>query len=108
MTGSYVFDVNNEVFQSIYRDTVLKLDERHFLFSDDPELVSEKRALKDLNQVDQPSHPPTLESISISAEDILPTMQQSNYSQISMKDSMPPQTEEDMDAVSLTTFDDSS
>ncbi|KAK8796819.1 hypothetical protein WA588_000945, partial [Blastocystis sp. NMH] len=99
MTGNYVFDVNNEVFQSIYRDTVLKLDERHFLFADDPELISVKRAMKDLSQVDQPSHPATLESISISAEDILPTMQQSNYSQISMKESMQPQTEEDMDAL---------
>ena len=104
MTGNYVFDVNNEVFQSIYRDTVLKLDERHFLFADDPELISVKRAMKDLSQVDQPSHPATLESISISAEDILPTMQQSNYSQISMKESMQQQTEEDMDAVALLAF----
>lgn len=52
----------------------MKLDERHFLFADDPELISVKRAMKDLSQVDQPSHPATLESISISAEDILPTM----------------------------------
>ena len=100
MSGKYVFDVNNETFQSIYRDTVLRLDERHFLFEDDPELISVRRSMKGLPQVENAvSHSNPLEGITISPEDIIPAIQNNGFPQISMKVTSQPQTEEDMEMV---------
>ena len=83
MSGKYVFDVNNETFQSIYRDTVLRLDERHFLFEDDPELISVRRSMKGLPQVENAvSHSNPLEGITISPEDIIPAIQNNGFPQM--------------------------
>lgn len=103
MTGKYVFDVNNETFRSIYRDTVLRLDERHFLFEDDPELLSIRCSMKGLPQMDAPvSQSNPLEGITISPEDIIPAIQNNGFPQIPMKVTAPStQTEEDMEMVVL-------
>ena len=68
-TGKYGFDANQEMFLNIYRDTVFKLDERGYLFSDDPELLAIQRGIKDLSQLPSTVPQPTgLESIEISEE----------------------------------------
>ena len=104
MTGKYVFDVNNETFRSIYRDTVLRLDERHFLFEDDPELLSIRCSMKGLPQMDAPvSQSNPLEGITISPEDIIPTIQNNGFTPIPIKVTAPStQTEEDMEMVVLS------
>lgn len=103
MTGKYVFDVNNEIFRSIYRDTVLRLDERHFLFEDDPELLSVRCSMKGLPQMDTTvSQSNPLESITITPEDIIPAIQNNGFQQLQMKVQTPSsQTEEDMEMVVL-------
>ena len=68
-SGKYGFDANQEMFLNIYRDTVFKLDERGYLFSDDPELLAIQRGIKDLSQLPSTVPQPTgLESIEISEE----------------------------------------
>lgn len=71
-TGKYGFDANQEMFLNIYRDTVLKLDERGYLFEDNPELVAIQREMKGLPQIDSTvPHTATLDSISITTEDMI-------------------------------------
>lgn len=61
------------MFLNIYRDTVFKLDERGYLFSDDPELLALQRGIKDLSQLPATVPQPTgLESIEISEEILHP------------------------------------
>ena len=61
------------MFLNIYRDTVFKLDERGYLFSDDPELLAIQRGIKDLSQLPSTVPQPTgLESIEISEEILHP------------------------------------
>ena len=36
----YTFDTSNEVFTSIYHDTILRLHQKGYLYEDDPELAS--------------------------------------------------------------------
>ena len=53
--GKYPFNMNNDVFQSIYKDTVLKMEERNLLFEDDPELAAIQQMEKGLSVVDLPN-----------------------------------------------------
>ena len=85
-TGKYNFDTSNEEFQHLYRDVVLKLKERGYLFDDDPELLLVNRQLKGVPQLENHiSQPNPLQSISISAEDIMQNLPQGTYPTITTK-----------------------
>ena len=68
----YVFDFKNETFQSIYKDTVFKLNERGFLFADDSELLSLQRTVKLTTPIPTSAQ---LRSLSMSSNPILPSDQ---------------------------------
>lgn len=81
--GKYPFDVNSEIFQGIYKDTVLRLEERGFLFEDDPELYYIRHLDKSLSPVDGPlQQGDSMNPIAITNEDIIP---HNTYSSISEK-----------------------
>lgn len=85
-SGKYLFDTNNEMFRNIYRDTVLLLAEKGYLFDDDPELLLVNRQLKGVPQLENHiSQPNPLQSISISAEDIMQNLPQGTYPTITTK-----------------------
>ena len=71
-TEKYAFDVRQDAFQNLYRDTVLALYGRGFLFDDDPELISIQQTVK----VTQPN---PLSSITLNPEDVLPALQQAGF-----------------------------
>ena len=66
-TGKYAFDVRQESFRNLYRDTVLALYGRGFLFEDDPELQNIQHASIII--------PPN----TVSSDDILPTLPQTDF-----------------------------
>lgn len=65
------------MFLNIYRDTVFKLEERGYLFEDDPELTAIRDEDKDLAQLPNSVPNPTgIESIEISDEILRPLPQE--------------------------------
>lgn len=81
--GKYPFDVNSDMFQSIYRDTVLRLEERGFLFEDDPELYYIRHLDKSLSPVDGSlQQGNSINPLAITSEDII---QRNTYPPISEK-----------------------
>ena len=68
----YVFDTKNEFFQGIYRDTILELHDRGFLFADDPEFINLQHAMKLAPTLSTSS---SIQSVQISTTSILPNDQ---------------------------------
>lgn len=81
-SGKYGFDANQEIFLSIYRDTVLKLDERGYLFESDPELLAIQGKMKGIPQI---SSTGPITPLSISPEDIMGSVTQHMITQESVK-----------------------
>lgn len=67
---------------SIYRDTVLKLDERGYLFESDPELLAIQGKMKGIPQI---SSTGPITPLSISPEDIMGSVTQHMITQESVK-----------------------
>ena len=81
----YDFDTNNQEFQNLYRDVVLKLKERGYLFDDDPEFVSILQTIKDLPPLESAvTQGNQLESINISTEDIIPSLHPASFNPTSL------------------------
>ncbi len=96
--GKYIFDTNSETFRSIYRDTVLLLAEKGYLFDDDPELMSVHRQMKSDGRLDgQLSQAATLQPIAISPEDIMQTLPPGGYAVGVKPGEVPAPNEEDSD-----------
>ena len=106
--GKYIFDNSCGEFQAIYRDTVLKLAERGYLFEDDPELLQVQREVKDIHQLsrDFPSNP--LATLSLTSEDMMAADQSGVFSSIRMNEEEPNQTEEDYEMVGVSAWVDCS
>ena len=86
----YDFDTNNQEFQNLYRDVVLKLKERGYLFDDDPEFVSILQTIKDLPPLESAvTQGNQLESINISTEDIIPALHPASFNPIQIKNDVP-------------------
>ena len=66
-TGKYAFDVRQETFRNLYRDTVLALYGRGFLFDDDPELLNIQHTTVII--------PPN----AVSSEELLPALPQTDF-----------------------------
>ena len=66
-TGKYTFDVRQITFRNLYRDTVLALYGRGFLFDDDPELLNIQHASVII--------PPNV----VSSEELLPALPQTDF-----------------------------
>ena len=107
-TGKYNFDTNNEEFQHLYRDVVLKLKERGYLFDDDPEFTSILQSMKDIPPLENPVTSSTnLESIHISTDDIIPALHPSSFNPIPIKGEVPvPSPQDDQEFVAhLSSYD---
>ena len=100
-TGKYNFDTSNEEFQHLYRDVVLKLKVRGYLFDDDPEFTSILQSMKDIPPLENPVTSSTnLESIHISTDDIIPALHPSSFNPIPIKGEVPvPPPQDDQDFV---------
>ena len=72
MKGKYNLDISSNSFKLLYRDTVLKLAERGYLFDDDPELLQIQHEAKGLPLIPGNLAPPTsLEPLSVRPEDAI-------------------------------------
>lgn len=102
----YDFDTNNQEFQNLYRDVVLKLKERGYLFDDDPEFISILQMMKDLPPLESAvTQGNQLESINISTEDIIPALHPGNFNPIQIKNDAPaPAPQDDQDFVALRPY----
>ena len=67
-----MFDIKSEIFQNIYRDTVKELNERGFLFEDDPELISLQHSIKSSQSIPTTAQ---LQPIPLASNSILSTDQ---------------------------------
>ena len=72
MKGKYNLDISSNSFKLLYRDTVLKLAERGYLFDDDPELLQIQHESKGLPLIPgNLTAPATLEPLSVRPEDAI-------------------------------------
>lgn len=104
MKGKFVFNPDDEMFLNIYRDVVLLLEERNFLFDDDPELLAVRQA-----QEFQPEFPitqttPVIEGIPLPAEEVITNVQGSTFAPISIKQDPQAAMEEDPEVVGFHSF----
>lgn len=81
--GKYPFDSSDVTFVNIYRDTVLALNDRGYLFADDPELLSIQHESKDMPELDN-AVGQTNPLNGINPDDLLRTFQP-NFSAIQQK-----------------------
>ena len=104
-SGKYSFDVNSDMFQSIYRDTVLQLDERGYLMDNDPELLSVHRAMKGLSQGDASLlHNNPLEAITIGSDEIVSDVHGGDYNPMGLKEEDDTHSEEELEYVGCLLF----
>ena len=91
--GRYPFDMNSDMFQSIYKDTVLKLEERDFLFANDPELLAIRRetnpdyensSSQSPVKIESQSHPSETGVSSTPSSEVLPTQPSTSLPSLSM------------------------
>lgn len=103
-SGKYLFDTDNETFRNIYRDTVLLLAEKGFLFEDDPEFMNVRRQMKNDGQVDghlEQSVP--LQPIAIGPDDIIQPMPSGGYPPMGAKprEASSPDDDDESDVTAL-------
>ena len=72
MKGKYNLDITSNRFKMLYRDTVLQLAERGYLFDDDPELLQIQHESKGLPLLPgNLTAPATLEPLSVRPDDAI-------------------------------------
>ena len=99
-----MFNPDDEMFLSIYRDVVLLLEERNFLFDDDPELLAVRQSREF-----QPDFPitqttPVIEGIPLPAEEVITNVQGSTFAPISIKQDPQTAMEDDPEVVGFHFF----
>lgn len=84
--GKYLFDSDDSTFLNIYRDTVIALNDRGFLFEDNPELQSVQHEFKELIDLDNPMNKINgLTTLTCNTEDIVPELPPSDFSAVPPK-----------------------
>ena len=99
--GKFVFNPENEMFLNIYRDVVLLLEERGFLFEDDPELLAVKQARGFQPNFPIPQTTPVIEGIPLPAEEVITNVQSSTFAPITIKPESQSVREDDPEVVCL-------
>lgn len=87
--GKYLFDSDDSTFLNIYRDTVIALNDRGFLFEDNPELQSIQHEFKELIELNNPINKiSSLTTLTCNSEDMVADLATTDFS------SVPPKGEE--------------
>ena len=97
--GKFAFNPDNEMFLSIYRDVVLLLEERNFLFDDDPELLAVRQARGFQTDFPITHTTPVIEGIPLPAEEVITNVQGSTFAPISIKQDPQTAMEDDPEVV---------
>lgn len=84
--GKYLFDSDDPTFLNLYRDTVLALNDRGYLFEDNPELQSVQHEFKELVELENPLNKiNTLTTLPCNSEDMVPDLSTTDFSAVPPK-----------------------